>query len=43
MTEKSKRPLEKEELPLEKRVMEVILTIAVIASMTYFFLLIVIL
>jgi len=43
MTEKNKNPLEKEEIPLEKRIMEVLLTIAVIASMTYFFMLIVIL
>jgi hypothetical protein len=43
MTEKNKRPLGKEEIPLEKRVMEVLLTIAVIASMTYFFMLIVVL
>jgi len=43
MTEKNKKPSWKEEIPLEKRVMEVILTIAVIASMTYFFMLIVVL
>jgi hypothetical protein len=43
MTENNKRPLGKEEIPVEKRVMEVILTIAVVASMTYFFLLIVVL
>ena len=43
MTEKNKKPLAKEEIPLEKRVMEVILTIVVIASMTYFFMLIVVL
>ena len=43
MTEKHKRPSNKEELPIEKRVMEVVLTILVIATLFYFFLLIVVL
>lgn len=43
MTEKNKKPLGKDEIPFEKRVMEVLLTIAVIASMTYFFMVIVVL
>ena len=43
MTENKKRPLEKEELPVEKRAMEVVLNIIVIATLIYFFLLIVVL
>ena len=43
MTEKNKRLPGKEELPLEKRAMEVILKIIVAATLIYFFLLIVVL
>ena len=43
MKERKKRPGKKEELPVEKKIMEVILNILIIATMTYFFLLIVVL